>query len=112
MWKEVKKNLERSILPSDYMRILNVFPPLVAVAAGGRNEEHTVFRRCAAPEKIRIDRTEGSNSGGLKMGVGVLKKTKNDKKTHKMTKKRRKNEQKAEKLKKKSQNDSFYCVFL
>jgi len=35
------------------------------------------------------------------MGVGVLKKTKNDKKTHKMTKKRRENEQKDEKLKKK-----------
>ncbi|MHC4394943.1 MAG: hypothetical protein ACYS1A_04745 [Planctomycetota bacterium] len=42
------------------------FLPLVAVVAGGRNEELTVFRRCAAPEKIRIVRTEGSNSGELK----------------------------------------------
>jgi hypothetical protein len=63
MWKEVKKNLERSILPSDYMRILNDFPPLVAVAAVGRNEEHTVFRRCAAPDKIKIVRTGGSTKG-------------------------------------------------
>ena len=37
----------------------------LAVVAGGRNEEHTVFRRCAAPEIIRIDRTEGNSSGEL-----------------------------------------------
>ena len=82
-----KKKLERSILPSDYMRILNDFPPLVAVAAGGRNEEHTVFRRCAAPEKIRIDRTEGSNSGELKAGKKRPKKTRKDEKTNKKRKK-------------------------
>jgi hypothetical protein len=46
------------------------FPPLAAVAAGGRNEEHTGFRRCAAPEKKRVVRTEGSNSGELK-GMGM-----------------------------------------
>ena len=38
---------------------------VLAVAAGGRNEALTVFRRFTAPEKIRIDRTEGSNSGEL-----------------------------------------------
>ena len=43
----------------------------------------------------------------LKMGVWVLKKTKNDKKTHKMTKKRRKNEQKDEKSKKTLQNECY-----
>ncbi len=50
------------------MRIWFDFPPLVAVAAVGKHEEHTGFRRCAAPEKIRIVRTEGSNSGELKAG--------------------------------------------
>lgn len=35
---------------------------ILAVDAGGRNEQHTVFRRCGAPEKIRIVRTEGNNS--------------------------------------------------
>ena len=40
----------------------------LAVVAGGRNEQHPVFRRCAAPEKIRIVRTEGNNSGELKAG--------------------------------------------
>ena len=55
------------------MRILYDFPPQVAVTAGGRDEEHTVFRRCAAPEKIRIVRTEGSNSGELKAGKKVKK---------------------------------------
>jgi hypothetical protein len=49
---------------------------------------------------------------GSKMGVGVKKKSKNGKKTQKMTKKRRKNEQKAEKLNKKRKNDPFYCVNL
>ena len=48
----------------------------LAVVGGGRNEHHTVFRRCAAPEKIRIVRTEGSNSGELKR----------EKKTKKVTK--------------------------
>jgi len=33
-----------------------------ADVAGGRNEGHTVFRRCSAPEKIEIVRTEGNNS--------------------------------------------------
>ena len=37
----------------------------------------------------------------LKSRVGLKKKTKNDKKTQKMTKKRRKNEPKAKKMKKK-----------
>jgi len=90
--------LEKSNFSSDYLRILNDFPPLVAVAAGGRNEQHTVFRRCGAPEKKRAVRTVGSNSGELKAGKKV--------------KKRRKNEQKAEKLNKKRKNDSFYCVNL
>ena len=31
------------------------------VVAGGGYEEHTVFRRGAAPEKIRTVRTAGSN---------------------------------------------------
>ena len=35
---------------------------IVAVVGGGRNEGHTGFRRCAAPEKIRTDRTAGNNS--------------------------------------------------
>ena len=38
---------------------------VVAVVAGGRNEALTVFRRCAAPEKIRTVRTAGNNSGEL-----------------------------------------------
>jgi len=42
----------------------------LAVVAGGRNEALTVFRRRAAPEKIRIVRTGGSNSGGI--GAGWL----------------------------------------
>jgi len=37
----------------------------VAVVAGGGYEEHTVFRRCATPEIIKIDRTEGNSSFGL-----------------------------------------------
>jgi hypothetical protein len=41
------------------------------VRAEGSNEEHTVFRRCAAPEKIRIVRTEGNNSGELKAETNV-----------------------------------------
>ena len=54
----------------EYLRILYDFSPLVAVAAGGKHEEHTGFRRCAAPEKIRIGRTEGSKRGELK-GTGM-----------------------------------------
>jgi len=38
---------------------------IVAVVAGGGYEEHIVFRRCATPEKIRIVRTEGNNSGEM-----------------------------------------------
>ena len=67
---------------------------VVAVVAGGRNEEHTGFRRCAAPEKIRIVRSEGSNSGELKAGKKRQKNAKNDslfeqkaEKTNKMPKK-------------------------
>ncbi len=71
---------------------------VVAVVAGGRDEGHTVFRRCAAPEKIRIFRTEGSNSGELKAGKKTEKKrTKSQKKTKKRTKVR-KIEQKAQKM--------------
>jgi len=46
------------------------------------------------------------------MGVGVKKKSKNDKKTQKKSKNVSLFEQKAEKLKKKLKNDSFYCVNL
>ena len=60
--------MESFSLTFDYMRIWFDFPPLVAVVAGGGYEVLTVFRRCAAPEKIRIVRTEGSNSGVLKAG--------------------------------------------
>ena len=35
---------------------------VVAFVAGGQHEVLTVFRRCAAPEKIKIDRTAGNNS--------------------------------------------------
>jgi hypothetical protein len=51
--KELKKFLESFSLTFDYMRIWFDFPPLVAVVAVGRNEGHTVFRRCAAPEKVK-----------------------------------------------------------
>ncbi|MHC4739396.1 MAG: hypothetical protein ACYS9Y_10885 [Planctomycetota bacterium] len=36
---------------------------VVAVGAGGQHEVLTVFRRCETPEKIRIDRSAGNNSG-------------------------------------------------
>jgi len=46
---------------------------MLAVVAGGRNEGHTGFRRCAAPEKKRGVRTEGNNSGDWgRMGVEIL----------------------------------------
>jgi len=38
---------------------------MLAVVAGGQHEVLTVFRRCAALEKIRIDRSAGSNSGEI-----------------------------------------------
>jgi len=63
------------------------FSPLVAVAAGGRNSAHPVFRRCTAPEKIRIDRTDGNNSGELKAGKKGRKNAKKDEKTQKKWKK-------------------------
>ncbi len=79
------------------MRIRFDFSPLVAVVAGGRNEQHPVFRRSAAPEKIRIGRTEGNKSGELKAGKKRQKNAKNDslfeqkaEKTNKMPKKAKK----------------------
>ena len=44
---------------------------LLASVAGGRNEGHTVFCRCAAPEKIRIDRTGGSSAFGTSASLCV-----------------------------------------
>jgi hypothetical protein len=46
---------------------------VVAVVAGGQHEVLTVFRRylghrCGAPEKIRIDRSAGNNSGVIGEG--------------------------------------------
>ena len=38
---------------------------VVTVVAGGQHEVLTVFRRCASLEKIRIDRSAGSNSGEI-----------------------------------------------
>ena len=73
MIKAVRKFLSFPDFFYEYLRKRYDFPPLVAVAAGGRNEVLTVFRRCAAPEKIRIVRTEGSNSGELKAGKKVKK---------------------------------------
>jgi len=46
------------------------------------------------------------------MGVGVLKKSKNDKKTQKMSHFLNKKLKKAEKLNKKRKNDTFLCVNL
>jgi len=49
---------------------------MLVVVGGGRNVALTVFRRCAAPENIRIVRTAGSNSGEIWSGwlveVGFL----------------------------------------
>jgi len=64
--KAVRKFLFFSDSFCYYLRNQFDFPPLVAVGAGGHNSEHTVFRRGAAPEKIRTARTEGDNSGELK----------------------------------------------
>jgi len=96
--------LEKSFFSSDYMRKWFDFPPLVAVVAWGRNSEHTVFRRGAAPEKKRAVRTEGSNSGKLKgMGMALFMGKKGGK-MEKMTVFWGKKWKKAEKLKKKLKN--------
>jgi len=69
-----------------YLRNRYDILPLVAVAAVGRNEQHTVFRRCTAPEKIRIVRTGGSNSGELKVGKSQKKSQNAKEKAKKRTK--------------------------
>jgi len=88
--KAVRKFLFFSDSFCYYLRNQFDFPPLVAVGAGGRNSEHTVFRRGAAPEKIRTARTEGDNSGELKgQGMALFmgkRRGKNDKKKHKKRK--------------------------
>ena len=82
-----KKKLKKSNFFFEYMRVLYDFSPLLAVAAGGRNEGLTVFRRCAAPEKIRIVRTEGSNSGEWgRLGIALFMGKRREKKTKKVTK--------------------------
>ncbi len=73
MIKAVIKFLSFPDFFCEYLRKWFDFSSLVAVVAVGRNEVPTVFRRCAAPEKIEIVRTEGNNSGELgRLGMAIF----------------------------------------